>query len=73
MHLVVVGFDEAFGRQSVQYPVHVPSRGRTSPSDRVKADADAVTALLTAPGAEGRPAPRVDVALDIATRAGILA
>ncbi|MEU6294038.1 hypothetical protein [Streptomyces erythrochromogenes] len=58
---------------------HVHERALTETVDRFaalvrdgKADADAVTALLAAPGTEGRPAPRVDVALDIAGRAGIL-
>ncbi len=38
-----------------------------------KADADAVTALVTAAHTEGGSAPRTDVALGIAARAGILA
>lgn len=38
-----------------------------------KADAEAVTALVSAAHSEGGPAPRIDVALDIAARAGILA
>ncbi|WP_374777728.1 hypothetical protein OG756_37980 [Streptomyces sp. NBC_01310] len=38
-----------------------------------KADADAVRALLAAAHTDGGTAPRIDVALDIAARAGILA
>ncbi|MFE9933020.1 hypothetical protein [Streptomyces sp. NPDC005533] len=38
-----------------------------------KADADAVAALLAPGHTEGRPAPQAEVALDLATRAGILA
>lgn len=38
-----------------------------------KADAQDVTALLAPARTEDRPAPRLDVALDLATRAGILA
>ncbi|MFE6840466.1 hypothetical protein ACFVFI_37305, partial [Streptomyces sp. NPDC057705] len=38
-----------------------------------KADADDVTALLAPGHTEGRPAPRPEAALDLATRAGILA
>lgn len=37
-----------------------------------KADPAAVAALLAAGQVEGRPAPRLDAALDLATRAGIL-
>ncbi|MFE7099639.1 hypothetical protein [Streptomyces erythrochromogenes] len=79
-----VGSHEEFlGLTASSFDVpHVHERALTETVDRFaalvregRADADAVTALLTAPvpGAEGRPAPRVDVALDIATRAGILA
>ncbi|WP_030765102.1 hypothetical protein [Streptomyces sp. NRRL F-2664] len=59
---------------------YVQERALTEAVDRFaalardgKADADAVTALLTAPGSDGGTAPRLDAALDIAARAGILA
>ncbi|MFD6229194.1 hypothetical protein ACFWFZ_20325 [Streptomyces sp. NPDC060232] len=77
-----VGSHEEFlGLTASSFDVsYVQERALTEAVDRFaalaregKADSDAVTALLTAPGAEGRPAPRLDVALDIATRAGILA
>ncbi|MFJ3978190.1 hypothetical protein [Streptomyces sp. NPDC090021] len=78
-----VGSHEEFlGLTASSFDVpHVHGRALAEVVDRFaalvregRADTDAVTALLTAPGtAGGRPAPRVDVALDIATRAGILA
>ncbi|WP_053631420.1 hypothetical protein [Streptomyces sp. H021] len=77
-----VGSHEEFlGLTASSFDVpHVHERALTGAVDRFaalvregRADADAVTALLTVPGAEVGPAPRLDVALDIATRAGILA
>lgn len=66
--LTVSSFDapDALARSLTEAVARFAALARES-----KADADAVAALLAAARTEGRPAPRLDAALDFATRAGI--